>query len=242
MQFRVAAAAVVALMTASVAHAQIVVDGNLDKAYGSAKSSVTYSSTAEESNFGDPGTSTDAESYDIYLASAASNVYGYIKATGDGKAVASFANLYFDLDPQNGNGSDLGFEITNDRAFVAGGDGTYAPADLQVATNSTDGSIEFAIPNVDFEEPIAGLSGYPNASFPTGGDDVTLRLSQSLGYSVAGGPNYGPDRLGSVTIGGAAVSAAPEPSSWALLLAGVGLLGAALRSAVARPRRATVAI
>ena len=146
--------------------------------------------------------------------------------------------MYFDIDPQNGNGSDIGFEITNGRAFVAGVDG-YAPVATSFA-NGANGSIEFSIPNSYFTAPISGLeANYSGGQqFATTGSDVTLRLSQSLGYTVAGGATFGPNRLGSVEIGGEAspVSAAPEPSAWALMLGGVAFLGAMLRVQRARRR------
>lgn len=222
------AATAALLAVSSVARAQIEVDGNLDAAYGDAKSHVVYDPAAPTSNFGAPGPTTSGQAYSIYLASDTQNVYGFIQPNVGGTSAGDFANLYFDLDPANGNGSDLGFEVTNSRAFVAGQSG-YAPAHITVA-NGSDGSIEFAIPNTDFTAPIPGLSGYPNASFPSTGDAVVLRLSQSLGYSVAGGESYGPDRLGSVDIGGdqGSISAAPEPGTWALMMLGVGLVGAML--------------
>ena len=40
--------------------------------------------------------------------------------------------------------------------------------------------------------------------------NVTLRVSQSLSYSVAGGESYGNTRLGSVNVG---VAAVPAPAS-----------------------------
>jgi hypothetical protein len=70
------------------------------------------------------------------------------------------------------------------------------------------------------------LSSYPVAA---PGGQVILRLSQSFGYSVAGGDTYGTDRLGAFTLPGGAV---PEPAGWAMMI--VGFLGA---GGVLRTRR-----
>lgn len=221
--FHIAALAAVSLLTANVVSAApIVIDGNYDAAYGAAKSHVNYDMNAPTSNFGTPTNASNTAAYDIYLTSDAQKVYGLLRA--DRVTGLPFANLYFDLDPQNNNGSDLGFEITNDRAFVPGRAGYSAPLGLSFATSSDGRGIEFAIPNALFTSAIAGLNYYQGQVFPHNGDKITLRLSQSFGFSVAGGTSYGTDRLGSVTL-----APVPEPASVAAF-AGVLGLGFAARS------------
>lgn len=64
------------------------------------------------------------------------------------------------------------------------------------------------------------------------GDEIRVSTSQSFDYSYDGGSaNYGQARLGEQFVPAAsAVSAAPEPGSWALMLGGVGAIGLMLRS------------
>ena len=95
-----------------------MVDGIYDADYGAAKSTVDYDPLAPQSNFGSPGNTNHATGYSIYLKEQGGSVYGFLQAvTAPG---LNFANLYFDLDRANNNGSDLGFEVFNDRAFVPG--------------------------------------------------------------------------------------------------------------------------
>jgi hypothetical protein len=220
----VAAAATAAIATS--ANASITVDGVLDGAY-THTATVTYNPLAPSGNFQSATSESNAIGYDIYLASDASNIYGYLKTSGPGAEVGDFANLYFDLDPANGNGSDIGFEVTNSRGFVAGGTpNSYSPVALNFFANG--GVVEFSIPNTYFMGPMAGLESQydPAQQFAMNGDRVVLRLSQSFGYSVAGGPSYGADRLGAVTLGGAV----PEPATWSMMILGFLGAGAAVRS------------
>lgn len=206
---------------ASSAQATITVDGVLDAAYGAATAVVTANPAANTSNFGQdaahlPG-SENATGYSIYLSSDASNIYGFLQA--DAVPANFFANLYFDVYHANGPGSDVGFEITNSRGFIPGTPG-YQPVPINFATTAT--GVEFSIANAYVMGPDIAV-----------GDQIYLRLSQSFGYSVAGGASYGPNGLGAITIGGAV----PEPATWAMLIAGFGLVGAAMR----RKRRTAVA-
>lgn len=223
-----------ALLSAGPALAQVTVDGNvIDAAYGPAKSRVTYLLGAPTNNFATPTPFNDTRSYDIYLTSDANNVYGFLKANVG--LVNNFANLYFDIDPAADNGSDLGFEITNGRAFVPGISGYSAGTSavplsgLTYALSADRTGIEFSIANSLFTSPIAGLNYYAGQTFPRVGSDIVLRLSQSFGYSVSGGETYGNDRLGRVTIGGSATPAVPEPATWAMMIAGFGAVGGAMR-------------
>lgn len=204
----------------SGAQATIVVDGTLDAAYGAPTSSVGYNASAPEGNFSTPTNESDAIAYDIYMKEDGGNVYLFFQTNSapGGASVGGFANLYFDLDPANGNGSDLGFEVTNGRAFIPGVSG-YAAAPL-VQFSGDANHLEISIPDSYFTGPIAGLSYYPGQQFVSSSDpDLTLRLSQTFGYSVAGGDSYGPDRLGHVTL----PFATPEPATMALF--GSSLLG-----------------
>lgn len=112
-----------------------------------------------------------------------------------------FANI--DLDPANGNGSGLGFELStgSKNAFVPGMNGNVARSGITVAQSADGLTLEFAIPTSLLTAPIAGLTYYDNEQFPSASSpDVVLRLPQSFGYSVAGGATYGDDRLGRVAV------------------------------------------
>jgi hypothetical protein len=102
--------------------------------------------------------------------------------------------------------------VTNQNAFVPGQPGS-AIVPLQYATVGTN-VVEFAIPVAYFTGAIAGLPNF--TTFGQIGNTVTLRLSQSFGYSVAGGATYGDNRLGTVEL----TNAVPEPSTWALMILG----------------------
>jgi hypothetical protein len=208
----------------------IVIDGQLDAAYGAAKATVAYDSFAPINNYQTPGPTTNNVAYSLYNVDIAGTYYGFLKASGPTNTL-SFANVYFDIDPQNGNGSDIGIEVTNSRAFVAGGPpGEYAPLNMSnygfsYAVSADGTGIEFEVSNSLFEGAIPGLTYFPGQAFASDGSDVVLRLSQSFGYSVAGGATYGDDRLGRVTLAAAATTV-PEPTS--LALAGLGLFALVL--------------
>ena len=226
--------AALALSGASIASsAAIIVDGTYDADYGAAKATVTFSPVAPNSNFSAPTPFTDNVTYSLYSRDVGGSYYGFLKSTSSPGAGFSFANLYFDIDPQNGNGSDVGIEVTNSRVFVAGGPaGEYAPAPGFSFAVSADGTgIEFKVSNSFFTGAVAGLTYFPGQQFAAANGDVVLRLSQSFGYSVGGGALYGDDRLGRVSLVGAA--AVPEPSTVAVL--GLGVVALAL----ARRRRTT---
>lgn len=212
MQLRTFVFAMLAVGMAAVpAKAAIIVDGSYDADYGAAKSVVTYDPAAPTSNFGSPTPFTDAIGYQIFLKNENGYLYGLLTTSGPGSAVGSFANLYFG---NAANGSTIGFEITNQNVFEPGGVG---PFPLLYSYASTPTSVEFALSNSFFTDPI-GATGIDAGFNP--GDTIQLRLSQSFGYSVAGGALYGPDRLGSFTLS----AAAPVPGP----VVGAGLPGALL--------------
>lgn len=236
------AAAAAAIATS--AHAGTpTIDGTVDASYGAAKSTVAFVPGAPEGNFGAATGGSDAIGYKIFLQSDANFVYGAVQtdAAGGGAKVATFANLYWDVDRANGNGSDIGFELSPGSSdfFIPTLSGTTPKAatpDIVVAASADGDTFEFKIPNYYFTGPLPAADfsltvGAPNSylvdqQFAGVGDPVVLRLSQSFGFSVAGGPDYGPDRLGVVTIGGGV----PEPASWAMMLLGFVGAGTVLRA------------
>jgi hypothetical protein len=200
--------------------------------------SVATDANAPTSNFATPGNTATA-GYNLTLSDDGTSVIGKIVQTG-GTAAGSFANLYFDLNPTVLDGSDLGFEmgLGGVTAFIPGKNGqpgfntSIAPS-LYTFSATTDlgglTTLDFSLANSLFTSPIAGLNYYGPADgspVQTFESNVTLRLSQSLSYSVAGGATYGADRLGTVTV---SRSAAPEPASWAMMVGGFGVIGGAMR-------------
>lgn len=146
-------------------------------------------------------------------------------------------NAYCDLDPSQKNGSDVVLEIN---AAAGAGRATYlhdgsVHADLPglvAAVRADQRTVEFAIPVTDFTQEIPGLAYHTTrmlavADGAGGLGDIVLRISQSFGYTAAGGPTFGATGLGSVTLAGA--TAVPAPVSLALLAAGLCAAGAARR-------------
>jgi hypothetical protein len=119
-------------------------------------------------------------------------------------------------------GSIFGFELGNLLAFTPGSPGSVSAPGISFATSGSN--IEFSIPNSYFEGALTGLA---NTTYAVAGDTITFRLSQSFGYSVAGGDTYGQARLGEVVLVDAV--ATPLPGSLALLASGLGVFGVLAR-------------
>ena len=214
-----AAANLIAAAFAGPAQA-ITVDGVLDAGYGASTATVLYDPNAPTGNFQSPTNTSNTVGYSIYLTDQAGTLYGYLQG-GPGTSLP-FANLYFGLNHDQVNGSIFGFELggANPDAFTPGSPGSVPAPGTQFIANGNN--IEFSIPNVYFE---GGLTGLANTTYAQTGDIITLRLSQSLGYSVAGGSAFYDvnTRLGEVTL--AAASATPLPATLPLFVSGFGALG-----------------
>jgi hypothetical protein len=218
------------LLAGSANAAPVSINGTLGAEWaGATVKSVLYNPAAPTSNFGAPTNEANVTAYDIYTRGDSNYFYVGLTTTGNTYAGGlDFANLYFSTTL---TGSNVGFELTNQNAFVPGvpGNYPYTPGsnDIHYAvtpgTPSTPGVIEFAAPWAVFTSNSLGLS--PAPAVPT--TAVQLRLSQAFGYSVAGGASYGSDRLGQVAV-------VPEPAT--ISLAAAGVVGAL---AASRKRRAS---
>jgi hypothetical protein len=193
------AAAAAMAFSSSVLAAPVSVDGSIGSEWtGATVKSVAFNAGAPLGNFGTPSNENHNVAYDIYTRGDANYLYVGIQTLGSANDL-DFANLYFDTNP--GSGSDIGFEVTNQRAFKPGVAGyinyTVGSADIHYSLGSSLGSriLEFAVPYAVFTANTLGVSAMPLAT-----DKIQLRLSQSFGYSVAGGASFGTDRLGTVTI------------------------------------------
>jgi hypothetical protein len=218
----IASGAALCISTATAAFADPIVDGTISAGeYGAPTSTVLYDPAAPISNFQNP-TNTATVGYSVYLNATNGYLYGALQTSAlqGGTGAPDFANLYFDLDPQNNNGSDLGFSMGAGgvTAFIPGGNNVQVVlTNVQFVAGTGGTVLEFAIPNIDFEMPIAGLTYASGQAFPNSQNpDVVLRLSQSFGYSVAGGASYGATRLGEAALQDG--SSVPEPAGLAVLL------------------------
>lgn len=196
---------------------------------------VGYNATAAIGNFQSPGTQSNAIAYTVYVRDDGN--YFYVDLQTDptaGTPVADFANLYFDTnEAQDGgaSGSDIGIETspTGSDYFVPSISTTTtfdASAYVTVNDVNSGGGLytdEIAISNSFF-------TSSPGAGVPDATGNVIVRLSQSFGYSVAGGdattisdPAY---RLGFASV------ATPLPkSAWSgfALLGGIFCVGGVKR-------------
>jgi hypothetical protein len=181
---------------------------------------VNYDSNAPESNFSAPTNESDSTAYSITMTSDATNVYVQLTVASPSNYTGyNFANLYFDTTAVTPTtGSDIGFEVTNSDAFIPGGAGPVSTAGTGLSYTASNGSIDFVLPWSYLETDPNNL-GFTEISATN--NVLRLNLSQSFGYSVAGGSaSYGDTRLGEVTL------TTPEPSALSLVL--IGGLGTAL--------------
>lgn len=218
----------VVLSLGTAAFAQVGVDGNYGAEWtGVTATHISHDDSAAESNFSTPGTTNKGADYDIYLRTDGTYLYGLLTVTGNAaSAPGIFANLYFDLNPSAGDGSDWGMEVTNNRAFVPGVAGFYDLSSALTYATSTTG-VEFALKWSYLMDGANPDIAYYGAGPVAPGGNVALRLSQSFGYSVVGGNNYGVNMLGTVTA--PAATAVPGPS--AVLAFGLGLVRSRRRRA-----------
>jgi hypothetical protein len=174
---------------------------------------VTYDALAPTSNFATPGPSNHLVAYRSYIRADQNYVYGAFQALPSGtdswdsavaQGVGTLVNLYIDTNPSTG--SDLGFEINNNRAFKPGFAGYYdniSSFGILRATNTAvgypgaiGGVLEIAIPWTYLSTDPQNI-GFPRISAVN--PAVQWRLLQAFGYSVSGGSSFGDDRLGTVS-------------------------------------------
>lgn len=216
--------AVTAVALASSAFAQTGIDGVIDltpvtgdwSGPGVITNTVLFNPAAPLGNFGAPTNENHTTAYTTYMRGDGSYIYlavsGNTSGGGSGGVGLAFLNAYLST---TGTGSNIGIEVTNDRFFTPGVPGYVAAGAWSTyADNALTGVVEVAIPYSFFTSDPLGMG------FGSGATMVQWRLSQALGYSVAGGAaSYGNDRLGVVLV--------PTPGAAALV--GLGGLTAMRR-------------
>jgi MYXO-CTERM domain-containing protein len=205
------------LAATSSAFAQTGIDGVIGADWsgpGVITHTVAYDPGAPLGNFGSPGPTNHAGAYTTYMRGDGSYIYLAVAsnpAGGGSAAGLTFMNVYLST---TGTGSNIGLEVGNNNFFTPGGPGGYnAVGQSSWALNTGTGVVEVAIPYSFFTSDPLGMGFTPASTM------VQWRISQSLGYSAAGGASYGVDRLGVVTL----------PTPGAATLAGVGGLAALRR-------------
>lgn len=225
-------AATLAILTSSAFASPVGVDGKFGSEWaGITPVTIAANPGAPTSNFSSPS-ATATVGYNIYTRDDGN--FFYVLLTTTDTSALPFANLYFDtIASTPGTGSNLGFEVTNNQAFIPGKGGVFTPSssDFSFATTNDMGTlgITAAISNTFFlTDPLGmGFAKTPDGTL------VSLHLSQSFGYSVVGGSaNFPPPvELGDALVGSA--TSVPEPATLSLIA--TGLLGAA--SAIRRRLR-----
>lgn len=205
-------------LVASASAASVGVDGVIGSEWtGATEKTVTQDPSAATSNFASPITS-NAIGYNVYSRSDADYAYFALQSTSaTTHGINDFANLYF----------ATGYPSDDTTYFVVGiaGDGSFygvnpatsmtyslAGTGVDVAKGGST-VIEIAI-------PFAALAAVPQFNFS---GSIALFMSQSFGYSVAGGSGFGSDFLGVDSV------AAPLPA--------VAGMGTSLLSLLALRRR-----
>lgn len=120
--------------------------------------------------------------------------------------------------------------------------GVFAVSAQNIATSSLL-AIDFDVPASNFEgtgfgETSAG--GFERIYYPSPDGSVALLSPGTYSFTIVG-TSGGP--TAKYTLNAAfSPSAVPEPASWALMIAGFGVLGAAFRARTVRPKAANVAV
>jgi len=209
--------------------------------FASKTSFVTYDPNAPTSNFqGPPTTFDDRVKYQVTFGSNSTYIFGTVTALPAGQgndqwdAGYSFANLYFGTGATYNQGSDFGIEVTNNRAFIPGGNCCTALSSPNYSSSTTLGS-NYAQggvgTSISFQLSWAYLMTDPDnmgfSKVSVTNPNVMFRGSQSYSYSFAYGSGFGLDRFGVETKSFS--TATPEPATWGLFAGGLTILAAIRR-------------
>ena len=218
-------------LVAGVASAQSFVDGVRGAEWaGNTGKRVTYDANAIDPNAPtDVTPSNENVALDVLSRTDGTYFYGLIQTVpmgmGNDNADASlslqFANVYFDIDLPNMDGSDVVFELGNNRVFNLNTGTAYNnisdfgiksafTAGTSYANGGAASTYEFAIPLSYFTTDPQNV-GFVKA---VPGDDVQFRTVQAYGYAFSGGSTFGATRFGQYPTPAQPV---PEPASMAAL-------------------------